>query len=296
VLGHILYLLKQHGIIDVVITLQYLAAQIQDYFGDGKALGMNIEYVIEESPLGTAGSVKNAQQYLADDEPFLVISGDGADRLRSDRVGRVSSGTPGASDAGALSSPRPVGIWGHHVHEDGRVAQFLEKPRWGAVTSDTVNTGIYVVQPEVLRRIPTDREIDWSQHIFPQMLAGGEPLYGYIADGYWCDIGTLNEYRRANADLLNGVLDLGELGQKSGSGIWTGGAVQIAPDAQVFGPVYLGEEVQVKSGVEIHGRLLFGLYRPGQSLAHSSQHHLAQLLHWRGGPVARAPSSGANAA
>ena len=76
VLGHILYLLKQHGIIDVVMTLQYLAAQIQDYFGDGKALGMNIEYVIEESPLGTAGSVKNAEALLTDDEPFLVISGD----------------------------------------------------------------------------------------------------------------------------------------------------------------------------------------------------------------------------
>ena len=76
VLGHILYLLKQHGITDVVMTLQYLAAQIQDYYGDGKALGMNIEYVIEEAPLGTAGSVKNAEALLVDDEPFLVISGD----------------------------------------------------------------------------------------------------------------------------------------------------------------------------------------------------------------------------
>ena len=253
VLGHILYLLKQHGIVDVVITLQYLAAQIQDYFGDGKALGMNIEYVIEESPLGTAGSVKNAQQYLADDEPFLVISGDALTDFDLTALVAYHQERRALLTLALYHVPDPLEYGVINVHEDGRVAQFLEKPRWGAVTSDTVNTGIYVVQPEVLRRIPTDREVDWSQHIFPQMLAGGEPLYGYIADGYWCDIGTLNEYRRANADLLNGVLNLGELGQKSGSGIWTGGAVQIAPDAQIFGPVYLGEEVQVKSGVEIHG-------------------------------------------
>ena len=100
--------------------------------------------------------------------------------------------------------PDPLEYGVINVHEDGRVAQFLEKPSWGGVTSDTVNTGIYVVQPEVLRRIPSGERVDWSQDIFPGMLTRGEPLYGYIADGYWCDIGTLGEYHRANADLLNG--------------------------------------------------------------------------------------------
>ncbi len=140
-----------------------------------------------------------------------------------------------------------------NVSETGRVAQFLEKPDWGAVTSDTVNTGIYVVQPEVLARIANDRPVDWSRDVFPAMLAEGAPLYGYVANGYWCDIGTLVEYQRANADLLNGRLNLGELGEHIGGGIWTGGPVEIAPDAQLFGPIYLGEEVKIKGGVVIHG-------------------------------------------
>ncbi len=253
VLGHILHLLKQHGIVDVVITLQYLAAQIQDYYGDGKALGMNIEYVIEESPLGTAGSVKNAQPYLEKDKPFLVISGDALTDFDLTQLVAYHRRRAALLTMALYHVPDPLEYGIINVHEDGRVAQFLEKPKWGAVTSDTVNTGIYVVEPEALARIPTDQPVDWSQHVFPQMLAAGEALYAYIANGYWCDIGTLSEYQRANFDLLNGLLHLGELGEHIGGGIWTGGPVEIAPDAQIFGPVYLGEEVQIKAGVEIHG-------------------------------------------
>ncbi len=252
-LGHILHLLKQHGIVDVVVTLQYLATHIQDYYSDGKTLGMDIQYVIEESPLGTAGSVKNAQPDLVDGDPFLVISGDALTDF--DLTALLSHHREhGALLTMALyhvADPLEYGVI--NVHEDGRVAQFLEKPGWGAVTSDMVNTGIYVVQPEVLARIPTGRSVDWSQHVFPAMLARGEPLYGYVAGGYWCDIGTLSEYQRASADLLNGRLNLGELGQRIGSGIWAGEGVQIAPDAQLFGPIYLGEEVQIKGGVVIQG-------------------------------------------
>lgn len=253
VLGHILYLLKQHGIVDIVMTLQYLAAQIQDFFGDGKAFGVNIEYVVEESPLGTAGSVKNAQTRLSKDEPFLVISGDALTDFDLTGLVEYHRRRQALLTMALYHVPNPLEYGIINIHDDGRVAQFLEKPRWGSVTSDTVNTGIYVVEPEVLSRIPAGRPVDWSRQVFPQMLARGEPLYGYIAEGYWCDVGTLSEYQRANFDLLNGALNLGELGQRVGSGIWTGGLVQIEDDAQIFGPIYLGEEVQIKQGVEIHG-------------------------------------------
>jgi len=253
VLGHILYLLKQHGIVDVVMTLQYLAAQIQDNYGDGRPLGMNIEYVIEESPLGTAGSVKNAQALLDDDEPFLVIGGDALTDFDLTAFIRFHRERQAALTIGLYRVPDPLEYGVINVHEDGRVAQFLEKPTWGEVTSDTVNTGIYIVQPEVLRRIPEGQRVDWSQDVFPEMLACNEALYGYVASGYWCDIGTLGEYRRANADLLNGRLNLGDLGQRIGPDIWTGGPVDIAPDAQLIGPIYLGEEVQIKRGTTVQG-------------------------------------------
>jgi mannose-1-phosphate guanylyltransferase/phosphomannomutase len=253
VLGHSLHLLKQHGIVDVVMTLGYLAAQIQDDYGDGRSLDMNIEYVIEESPLGTAGGVKNAQHLLVDYEPFLVISGDSLTDFDLTALSQFHRQRGAALTMALYRVPDPLEYGVINIREDGRVAQFLEKPTWGEVTSDTVNTGIYVVQPEVLAHIPTDQRADWSQDIFPGMLARGEALYGYVAAGYWCDIGTLSEYHRANADLLSGRLNLGDLGQRIGPDIWVGGPVHIAPDAHLIGPIYLGEEVQIKSGATIQG-------------------------------------------
>ncbi len=252
-LGHILHLLRQHGIVDVVVTLQYMPSSIQDFFGDGKAFGMNIEYVIEESPLGTAGSVKNAQDCLDASEPFLVISGDALTDFDLTALVAYHREHNALLTMALYQVDDPLEFGVINVREDGRVVQFLEKPSWGALTSDTVNTGIYVVQPELLERIPADQPTDWSRNVFPRLLARGEPLYGYVASGYWCDIGTLSEYQRANADLLHRRLDLGAMGQHIGSGIWTGGQVEIAADAQLFGPIYLGEEVQIKGGVVIHG-------------------------------------------
>jgi mannose-1-phosphate guanylyltransferase / phosphomannomutase len=122
------------------------------------------------------------------------------------------------------------------------------------VISDTVNTGIYVLEPEVLKRIPDDEPYDFATQLFPAMLAEGCPLYGYIADGYWCDVGNLPEYLRANADLLSGLVNLPEpLGEQIWGGVWTGQNVEIAPDAQLYGPIYLGNSVKIKGGVSIHG-------------------------------------------
>jgi mannose-1-phosphate guanylyltransferase/phosphomannomutase len=253
VLGHILYLLKQHGITDVVMTLQYLAAQIQDYYGDGKTLGMKIGYVVEESPLGTAGSVKNAESLLVDHEPFLVISGDALTDFDLSALIRYHRDRAAALTMALYRVQDPLEYGVINALEDGRVAHFLEKPSWGGVTSDTVNTGIYMVQPEVLARIPSGQRVDWSQDVFPGMMARREALYGYTAEGYWCDIGTMSEYVRANADLLNGRLNLGDLGTRIGPDIWIEGTADIAPDAQLIGPIYLGDGVKIKRGAFIHG-------------------------------------------
>jgi mannose-1-phosphate guanylyltransferase/phosphomannomutase len=252
-LGHILYLLRQHGITQVVMTLQYMAAQIQDYFGDGKTLEMEIEYVVEESPLGTAGSVIHALPHLDRDKPFLVISGDALTDFDLTTLVDYHRRRGALLTMALHAVPDPLEYGVVVLGEGGRIDQFLEKPSWGKVTSDTVNTGIYVVEPAALANIPGDQPVDWSQDVFPQLLAQGAGLHGYVAHGYWCDIGTLSEYRRANADLLNGRLRLGELGQHIGGGIWTGGGEEIAPDAQLFGPIYLGEAVKIKGGVIVQG-------------------------------------------
>jgi len=273
-LGHILGLLKKYGIHDAVITLQYMADVIQDYFGDGSALGMNLRYSIEETPLGTAGSVKNAQDFL--DEPFVVISGDALTDFDLDQVIGFHE------QAGALATitlyrvPNPLEYGVVITDAEGHITQFLEKPSWGEVISDTVNTGIYVLQPEVLDYIEPDQPFDFSQDLFPILLKGGAPLYGYVADGYWCDIGDVQAYVQACEDLLEGRVALGDLGEHLGGNVWVGGEVEIAPDARLYGPIYLGSGVKIKQGVVIHGPAVVG-----NSTIVDSHAHIDRSIIWR---------------
>ena len=174
---------------------------IRSYFGDGESLGVNIEYSVEELPLGTAGSVRLASERL--DETFLVISGDAlcdvdlgalVDRHR-ERGAAVTIGLK------SVDNPLEFGIV--VTDEDGRVERFLEKPSWGQVFSDTINTGIYVLEPEVLTHIPADGPYDFSKELFPLLLEMGRPIYGHVMEGYWQDIGNLDQYRQANFDALD---------------------------------------------------------------------------------------------
>ncbi len=202
VLGHILELLRYHGITEVVITLQYLPSVIQDFYGDGSALGLNITYVVEEMPLGTAGGVKNAAAHLND--TFLVISGDALTdfNLQAAVQRHITAGA--LATLAVYSVPNPLEYGAVVSDENGNITQFLEKPDWSAVRSDRVNTGIYVLEPAVLDYIPDDVVYDFSTELFPDLLQRGERLQAYVAEGYWCDVGTIGEYMRANADLISG--------------------------------------------------------------------------------------------
>lgn len=250
-MAHILDLLKRHGITEVVVTVQYLADVIQDYFGDGHELGMNICYSVEDIPLGTAGSVKKAQEYL--DETFIVISGDAVTDFDLQQIIEFHRQQGALATLTLYRVPNPLEYGVIITDDEGRIQQFLEKPSWGEVISDTVNTGIYVLEPEVLDYFEKDTSFDFSKDLFPIVLERRDPLYGYVASGYWCDVGDIGEYIRACNELLEGKVQVAELGQHIGGNIWCGEDVEIAPDAQLYGPIYLGDEVKIKGGVVIHG-------------------------------------------
>src|SRR5690349_15445165 len=167
VMAHILELLKTHGITDIVVTVQYLANVIQDHFGDGSAFGVHIEYSLEEQPLGTAGSVKNAEHLLK--EPFIVISGDALTDFDLTKIIAFHNARKSMATITLTRVPNPLEYGVIVVDEQGKVQQFLEKPSWGEVFSDTVNTGIYVVQPDVFKYIQSGVVTDWSKDVFPQM-------------------------------------------------------------------------------------------------------------------------------
>lgn len=252
VLGHILDLLKYHGFTEVIITLQYMPTAIQDFFGDGKSMGMKITYTVEESPLGTAGSVRNAAAYL--DETFLVISGDALTDFNLRHIVEAHKAKQALATLTLYPVPNPLEYGVIITDEEGHITQFLEKPDWGNVISDRVNTGIYVLEPEVLEMIPKDTIYDFSTQLFPQMLKEKKRLYGHVAEGYWCDVGSIPEYMRANGDLLEGRVHLPTpIGQHLWGGVRVGSNVEIAPDVQIYGQVYLGDSVKIKGGVSIHG-------------------------------------------
>jgi mannose-1-phosphate guanylyltransferase / phosphomannomutase len=253
VMEHVLDLLKRHGIVDVVVTVQYLASVIQDYFGDGSQLGMNISYSVEETPLGTAGSVKLAEDQLRDDT-FIVISGDA---LTDFDLGKIIASHKERKAKATLTLyhvPNPL-EYGVVITDDaGRIRQFLEKPGWGEVFSDTVNTGIYVLEPSIFDYYEGGKPVDFSSDVFPQLLRKKDALYGYVADGYWCDVGNIPEFLRANADLLSGNVNLEPIGRHLGDGIWVeSDSVEIASNAQLYGPVWLGDSAKVKDGVVVRG-------------------------------------------
>ncbi len=258
VIGHIRDLLLRHGFDHMIVTLHYMPDQIQNHLGDGVDQGITIEYSIEDAPLGTAGSVKHVARRL--DDTFLVISGDALTDIDLDAVVRFHKERQSKATI-VLSRVKDPPEYGVVItDQDGRIQRFQEKPSWSEVVSDTVNTGIYVLEPSVLDLVPTDTPFDFSQDLFPKLLAGNEPMYGYVADGYWTDVGTLREYMQANADVLRGLVSGINLGNSIGGDIWTEGDVEIAPDAQLYGPIFLGYGVKVKGGVVIQGPAVIRSY------------------------------------
>ncbi|HVF05887.1 MAG TPA: mannose-1-phosphate guanyltransferase [Frankiaceae bacterium] len=257
IMEHVLRLLRRHGVTETVVTVQFLASLIRNYFGDGDELGMNLDYATEVEPLGTAGSVKNAEDRLRD-EPFIVISGDALTDIDLTALYEYhrKQGALVTVCLKRVANPLEFGIV--ITDEDGRIDRFLEKPTWGQVFSDTANTGIYVMEPEVFDHVAEGAVVDWSADVFPKLLAEGAPLYGYIADGYWEDVGTHESYIRAQADVLNRQVDVEIDGFEMSPGVWVAEGAEVDPNAIISGPVYIGDYAKVEAGAELREFTVLG--------------------------------------
>jgi mannose-1-phosphate guanylyltransferase/phosphomannomutase len=242
---HILDLLRRHGLNEVVVTLAFMPQAIRTYFGDGESLEMDIDYSVEEQPLGTAGSVRLAHQRL--DETFLVISGDALCDVDLTALVDAHRAKGAAVTIGLKSVDNPLEFGIVVTDEDGRVERFLEKPSWGQVFSDTINTGIYVLEPEVLRHVPANGPYDFSKELFPLLLEMGRPLYGHVLDGYWQDIGNLEQFRQANFDALDGTVELEVPGLRLRGNVWVSEDVDIDEVEPVEGPAFIGANCRIAS-------------------------------------------------
>jgi mannose-1-phosphate guanylyltransferase/phosphomannomutase len=246
---HIVELLKRHGFEDVIVTVAFLPQAIRSYFGSGETLGIDIGYSVEESPLGTAGSVKRATGRL--DDTFLVISGDALCDVDVTQLVEAHREKQASVTIGLKSVDNPLEFGIVVTDEDGRVERFLEKPSWGQVFSDTINTGIYVLEPEVLKHIPEDRPYDFSKELFPLLLEMGRPIYGHVFDGYWQDIGNLDQYRQANFDALDERVQLEIPGIRIRGNVWLGDGVDLDDLEEIEGPAYLGNYCRIARGARV---------------------------------------------
>jgi mannose-1-phosphate guanylyltransferase / phosphomannomutase len=246
---HALDLLRKHGLTEVVVTLAFMPQAIRTYFGDGESLGLEMDYSVEEQPLGTAGSVGLAKERLTD--TFLVISGDALCDVDLTALVETHRAKGAAVTIGLKSVDNPLEFGIVVTDDDGRVERFLEKPSWGQVFSDTINTGIYVLEPEVLRHVPDDRPYDFSKELFPHLLEMGRPIYGHVLDGYWQDVGTLEQFRQANFDALDGAVQLDIPGLRLRGNVWVSEEVDIDRLEPVLGPAFIGVNSRVADGASI---------------------------------------------
>lgn len=251
VMEHIVGLVKHHGIDKVVATLAFMPSFIQDYFGDGEEWGVEIRYAIEETPLGTAGSVKNAEPLLDTDEPFLVISGDAITDIDLTEVINFHKERGAAVTIALKRVPDPLDFGVVITAEDGKIERFLEKPTWGQVFSDTINTGIYVIEPWVLGYIPAEESYDFSGDLFPKLMADGHPLYGIAVDGYWCDVGSRETYLEVHRDILEGKSHTFIPGVQAREGLWVSESAKIDKSATLGKGVVVGENVTISANAVI---------------------------------------------
>jgi mannose-1-phosphate guanylyltransferase/phosphomannomutase len=257
IMEHIVALLRKHGFTETIATVQFLGSLIRSYFGNGEDLGVHISYATEETPLGTAGSVKNAEDELRDDT-FIVISGDALTDIDLRKLVDFHKRKGAIATLCLKSVPNPLEFGIVITKEDGSIERFLEKPNWGQVFSDTINTGIYVLEPEVFDYIPEETVFDFSHDLFPLLLDKGLPLYGYVADGYWCDVGNFDTYLAAHRDVLEGKVDVEIPGFALGEGIWLGEGAEIDPGARIDGPAVIGENCRVEAGVHLREFTVLG--------------------------------------
>jgi mannose-1-phosphate guanylyltransferase/phosphomannomutase len=258
IMEHILRLLKRQGIHQAAATLYYRADDIERAFGNGSDLGMELVYTREDRPLGTAGSVRLAEDFLGK-EPFVIISGDALTDydLRPAMEFHRQKGSLATLVLARVPNPKEFGIV--ITEPDGRVQRFLEKPDWSEVFTDTVNTGIYIIDPAVFRLIEPGRSVDWSQDVFPQLLRDGAPLYGYVMPGgYWSDIGALDQFLEAQMDVLHQEVEVEMPGEEIRPGIWLGPGAVLDDEAIIEGRCLIGAGARVKAGARLEAGVVLG--------------------------------------
>ncbi|MBA7467194.1 UTP--glucose-1-phosphate uridylyltransferase [subsurface metagenome] len=253
-LEYVIRYLSGHQIKDIILAQGYLAQPIEDYLGDGSQLGVKLNYVVEDTPLGTAGAVKNAERYL--DETFLMLNGDiftdlDITAMIERHLERKAKATIALTP---VDDPTSYGLIA--TDAQGRITRFLEKPSWSQITTNMINAGTYVLEPEILAQIPPQTKVSIEREVFPLLLEQGKPVYAYPSSAYWIDMGTPEQCLRLHRDLLSGKSS--QYAPALPGEVVIGGQSYIHPTAQIKGPVMIGDNCTIGRNARLTGPVVIG--------------------------------------
>ena len=253
-LEHVIHYLSEHQIRDIILAQRHLSQPIKSYFGNGNRFGVKLIYTVEDTPLGTAGAVKNAEKYL--DDTFLVLNGDIFTDL--DITAMIGFHLERKAKATIALTPvdDPTSYGLIETDARNRVTRFLEKPKWSEVTTNMINAGTYILEPEVLSPIPHQANFSFERELFPSLIEQGEPIYAYPSSAYWIDIGTPEKYIRLHRDLFSGSNP--RHSYPRGEEVLVGEQSYIHPTAQIRGPAVIGSNCTIGQKVKLTGAVVIG--------------------------------------
>jgi mannose-1-phosphate guanylyltransferase / phosphomannomutase len=250
--------LKSQGVTEIAITIHHLATKIQKHCGDGRKYGVKLVYFYEKDPMGTAGGLQALKEFI--DGTFIVVSSDVVNQfnLQESLTFHFESRSECTVITTPLAFPEQYGI----VIKDkrGKIRYFQEKPPKHLIFSDQINTGIYIIEPSILKYIPSDQPFDFSHDLFPLLLQQNVALYSFTIEGYWIDIGQMHTYHQVHRDNLSPLSDWIEKRpyKEIKKGVWVGPNCMIDPLCRIEGPVLIGEGCQLGANTNIGANTVIG--------------------------------------
>lgn len=254
---HQIELLKKFGITEIILNLHYLSDNIKNLFAELKDIGVKIYYSIEKEPLGTAGAVKNAEQFF-DKGPMVVFNGDILTDINLEKLIDYHKKKKATVTLALKEVPDPTSYGLVITDKNGKVQRFMEKPSWDQVTAKTINAGVYVVDPKIFKKVPAGKPFSFERQLYPLLLEEGAGIFGHVTDAYWMDIGDPSKYLQAHIDILAGDVMVNIPGNKISSNVWVEDEVNISESAKVRGPALLGSHSTIAENADLHESVVIG--------------------------------------
>jgi mannose-1-phosphate guanylyltransferase len=249
--------IKSHGVKDIILSTGYLPEVFEEYFKNGADLGVNIDYITEEVPLGTCGAVKNLEKLLGNDT-FMVFNGDVLSAV--DLTEMMKFHKDKKSDITIALTPveDPTSYGLVPVDEDGRVEKFLEKPSWDEITTNLINAGTYIIERKLLELVPPNENYSFERGLFPNALEIGYKIFGFVSSAYWLDLGTPAKYLQAHYDILNGRIKFDFRENEVFDHIRIGDNTAYQKESMLSSPIVIGNNCQIDKSAKINPLTVIG--------------------------------------